>query len=77
MTTHHRGAGHSCEHGDLNSHVEDARNIDMGPKNDNKSTNSSDTTITFRGSEADGHLGGLLPNGQADLDISTREINSF
>ena len=69
MTTGHGGAGHACEDRDLYSHVEDARNIDMGPPNDNESTSRSDTTIAFRGSEADGHLSDLLPNGLADLDI--------
>ena len=51
---------------DLNSHVEYARNIDTGLDHDNESTNSSDTMIAFGGSEADGHLGNLLPNSQTD-----------
>ena len=32
--------------------------------------------IAFRGSEADGHIGDLLPNSQADLNILAREIHS-
>ena len=77
MTTHHGEAGHICKDIDLDSYVEDARNIDMSPKIDNESTNSSDTTIAFGRSEVDGCLSDLLPNGQADLDILAREINSL
>ena len=77
ITTCHRGAGHACKDRDLNSHVEDARNIDMSPNHDNESTNSSDTTIVFGGSEADGHLSNFLPNSQSDLNILAREINSI
>ena len=77
MTTCHKGTGHAHEDRDLNSNVGDARNIDIGPDHDNESTNSSDTTIAFRGSEADGHLSNHLPNSHADLKILTREINSL
>ena len=49
MTTCHGGAGHAHKDIDLNLHVEDARNIDMGPENDNEG--SLDTTIAFGGSE--------------------------
>ena len=72
MTTHHEEVGHADKVRDLNSQIEDTGNID-----DNESTNSSETTIVFRGSEMDGCLGDLLPNSQTDLDILTREINSF
>ena len=48
----------------LDSHVEDARNID-----DNESTNSSETTTAFGGSEMDAFLVNLLPNSQTDLNI--------
>ena len=72
MTTHHGGMGHAGKDRDLNSHIEDTRNID-----DNESTNSSETTIAFRGSETDGHLGNLLPSSQADLNILAREIHNL
>ena len=77
MTTQHRGAGHAGEDRELNSHIEDARSIDIGPNNDNESTHSSDTMVAFEGSEADGDLSDHLPNNQADLNILTREINSL
>ena len=51
MTTHHRGVGQAGRDRDLNYHVEYARKID-----DNESTNSSETFIAFRGSEADLHI---------------------
>ena len=47
MTTHHGGAGHTHKDRDLDSHIEDARGIDIGPDNDSASTNSLDTTIAF------------------------------
>ena len=72
MTTHHGGVGHAGKDRDLNSHIEDARNID-----DNESKNSLETTIAFRGWEADGCLSDLLPNSQADVNILTREIYSL
>ena len=59
MTTDHRGAGHEGEDRDLNSHVEDARNID-----DNESTNSSETMLDFGGSEVDGNLSASCPLAQ-------------
>ena len=62
---------------DINSHLEDTRGIDTGHNNDNESTNSLDTTLAFGGSEADGHLGGLLPSSLASLTVLTREINSL
>ena len=40
MTSHHRGTGHTGKDRDLNSHVEDTRGKDIGPDNDNESTNS-------------------------------------
>ena len=73
MTTHHGGTGHNSKDRDLNSHIEDTRGMDIGPNNDNESTNSSDTMIAFSGSEADGHLCDLLPNSQANLGILRRE----
>ena len=75
-TTCHRGRGHTSEDRDLNSHIEDTRGIDVGPNN-NESTNSSDTTLAFGGSEVDGHLGDILPSSQANLIILTGEINSL
>ena len=72
MTTCHRGVGHAGKDRDLDSHVEDVVNID-----DNESTNSSETTIAFRGSEEDGHFGNLLSNSHADLNILAREIHSL
>ena len=77
MTTHHRGTGHTDKARDLYSHVENTGGIDIGPDNDNESTNSSDTTITFGGLEADGCLGDLLHSSQANLTVLTREINSL
>ena len=56
----------------LNSHVEDTRNIC-----NNESTNSSETMIDLRASEVDGCLGNLLPNSQADLNILAREIHTL
>ena len=43
MTTHHGGAGPTGKDRDLDSHIEDAENID-----DNESTSVSETTIAFR-----------------------------
>ena len=71
MTTHHGGMGHTIKDRDLNSHVEDTGGIDIRPNNDNKSTNSLDTTIAFGGSEADCHIGDLLPNSLGNLSILT------
>ena len=72
MTTHHGRAGHVGEDRDLNSYIDDTRNID-----DNESTNSSGTIIAFGGLEADGCLSDLLPNSQADLKVLAREIHSL
>ena len=72
MTTHHRGVGHTGEDRDLNSHVEDTRNV-----HDNESTDSSETMIDFRGSEMDGHHSDPLPNIQVDLSLLAREIHSL
>ena len=77
MTTHHRGAGCISKDRDLDSHIEDTGGIDIDSDNDNESTNSLDSTIAFGGSEADGHLGNLLPNCQANLCILTREITAY
>ena len=78
MTTHHRGTGHTGKDGDLNSHADittegDTGGIDIGPNNNNESTNSLDTTLAFGGSEADGCLSDLLASSQANLTIITRE----
>ena len=72
MTTCHGAVGHAGKDRDLNSHIEDTRNID-----DNESTNSSETMIAFRGSEADDCRGDLSPNRQADMHMLTREIYSL
>ena len=64
--------GHTGKDVDLDSYVEDTRNMD-----DNESPNSSETIIVFRGSDADGHLSDLLPNSQADLNILTKGIHSL
>ena len=77
MTTHHGGTGHTDEDRDLNSHVEDTRGIDICANNDNESTNSLDTMLTFGGSEVDGHLSDLLSSSQVNFTIHTREINSL
>ena len=37
MTTHHRGACHTGEDRELNSHIEDDGGIDIGPNNDSAS----------------------------------------
>ena len=76
MTTGHRGAGHTGEDRDLDSHIEDTRGIDIGPSNDNENTVWI-PWLLFGGSEADGYLSDLLPNGQANLSMLTREINSL
>ena len=77
MNTCRRGAGHTGKDRDLASHKEDTGDIDIGPNNDNESTNSLDITIAFGGPEADSNLDNLLPNSQADLSILIREINSL
>ena len=82
MTTPHRGTGHTGEDRDLNSHIdittkEDTRSLDIGPDNNNESTDSSDTMLAFGGSEADGHLSNLLYHSQANLTKLTREFNSL
>ena len=79
MATHHGGTGHTDEDRDINSSIdittkEETGGIDIGPDNDNESTNSLDTMFAFRGSEVDGHLSDLLPSSQAKLTIHTREI---
>ena len=51
--------------------------MDIGPDNDNDSTDSLNTPVAFGGLEADGCLSNLLPNGQADLNILTREVNKL
>ena len=77
MTTYYRGAGHTGEDRELNSHIEDTRGIDIGSLNDNECTDSLDTMVAFRESEADGHLSNPLPNSQANLSMLAREINSL
>ena len=77
MITHHRGTGCTGKDKNLDSHIEDPGGLDIGPNNDYKSTISLDTMTAFRGSEADGCLGNLLQNNQANLSILTREINSL
>ena len=77
LTTHHAGTGHTSKDRDLDSHVEETREIEIGPYNDNESTNSLDNMLAFRGLEVDGHLGNLLPNSQENLTIFTWEINSL
>ena len=72
MTNCHGGA--ECpEDRELNSYIEGARGIDIGPDNDNESEHSSDTTVAFGGAEANGHLSDPLPNSQADLKLLTRQ----
>ena len=70
--THHWGVGHADDDRDLNSHIEDTRNID-----DNGCTNSLETTIALRESEMDGHLSDLLPNSQEDWNILTRKYTVY
>ena len=77
MTTCCGGMGHTGKGRNLDSHIEDATGIDIGPDNDNESTNSSDTTLAFGGLEADGCLSHLLPSSQANFTILTKEINSL
>ena len=72
MITCHGGVRHTGKDRDLDSHVEDTRNID-----DNECTNSSETMIAFGGSEMDGCLGNHLPNKQVDLNVLMREIQSL
>ena len=72
MTSNHRGVGHAGEDMDLNFHVEDTRNI-----GDNESTNSSETTIAFRGSEADGCLGNLPSYSQSDFTYSEEKYTIY
>ena len=77
MTTHHGGVRHPGEDRELNSYIEDARDmdIDVSPDNDNESEHSSDTMVAFGGAEADGNLSNPLPNSQADLTLLAREVS--
>ena len=82
MTTHHGGTGHRGEDRDINSHIDittkgDTGGIYIGPSDNNESINRSNTMLAFGGSEADGHLGNILPSSQANITILTREINSL
>ena len=77
MNTHHGGTEHTDKGRDLDPHIEDTRGMDIGPCNNNKSRNSSDTMIASRGSQVDGHLSDLLLNSQANLGILAREISSL
>ena len=77
MTTHDTGAGHTGKGRDPDLQIEDTRDRDIGPSNDNKSTNSLDTMIAFGRSKADASTSNLLPNSHANLSILTIEINSF
>ena len=72
MTTHHRGVGCAGEDRVLDSHIEDT-----GNKDDNESTNSSETMIAFRGSQANVCLSDLLPNSQADLKIPQEKYTAY
>ena len=45
MTTCHGCTDHTGKDKDLNSHVEDVKDTDIGPDNDIESTSSFDTTI--------------------------------
>ena len=81
MTTCHGATEHTGKDGDLSSHIDittegDTRGIDIGPDNDNESTNSSDNMFAFGGSEEDGHLSDLTSS-QAKLTVLTREIHSL
>ena len=75
MTTDHGGTGHPGEDRELNSYIEDTKDIDIGSNNDNESENSSDSMVAFREVEANGHLSDPLPNSQTDLKLLTREIS--
>ena len=82
MATCHRGTGHTGKDGELDSRVDittegDTGGIDIGPDNDNESTNSSDTMLAFGGLETYGHLSDLLPSSQSNLTMLTREINNL
>ena len=77
MTTHDGGTGHTGNERDLDCHAQDTGGTDIGPAKDNESTNSSDTMLTFGGSEADGCLGNLLPSSQANLTTLTTDIKSL
>ena len=61
MATCHRGAECLVDR-DINLHIEDMEGINTEPDNDNESTNGSDTTIGYGGSEADGHPSKLIPS---------------
>ena len=82
MTTHHRGTWHTGKDGDINFHVDittvgDIGGINIGPNNDNESTNTLVTMLAFGGSEADGCLSDLLLSSLATLTRLTREINNL
>ena len=77
MVTYHRGARCRGTDKDVNSHIDNAEYIDIGPDNDNKGTNSSDTATAFGALEADGCPKNLLPSYQAKLTVLMREIHSL
>ena len=76
MATHHGSTGCPVER-DTDSHIEDIQGIDIEPDNDNESTSSSDTTVAFGGSEADGCPSKHIPSNQAKLTALMREIHSL
>ena len=77
MTTCHEGTGHTGKGRGVDFHIEDTGGIDIGPDNDNGSTNSSDIMIACGGFDMDGHLSDLPHSSQANLTILTREINNL
>ena len=73
LTTHHVGTGHTDKDRDIDSHIDittkrDTRGIDIGPNNNNESTNSLETMLPFGGSEADGCLSDLLTSKPGKLN---------
>ena len=76
MATHHAGTGHPVDR-DNDLHIEDREGINTRPDNDNESTSGLDTTITFAGSEADGHPSKFVPSNQAKLTVLTREVHNL
>ena len=77
MTTHHGRSRHTSKDREVDSHIEDTGGIDVGPSNDNGSTNSSDTTVAFGESDADEHLSNFLHSSQANITTLKREISSL
>ena len=76
MATCHRGTWQPVDR-DINLHIGDMEGKNTKPDNSNESTNGSDTTIAFGGSEADDHSSKLITSNQAKLTSLIRELHDL